>query len=203
MVYYFSMSAPLSAAPRGIPSLRYRLSGGRAAKGAPPPAASDLWGALTRRCKPGRPEACWEWSARRYPTGYGSVHVSGRKGSQYAHRIAYEAQHGPIPDGLLVCHRCDNPPCRNPAHLFLGTHSDNTQDAIAKGRWGDRRGSCKGVRSPCAKLDDEKVRLIRASPLTITRLAADLGVAPSLIHRVRRRQSWAHVPDHSQEAGSP
>jgi hypothetical protein len=64
--------------------------------------------------------------------GYGSIYADGRL--QKAHRVVWQVEHGPIPDGLHVLHQCDNPPCCNPAHLFLGTHADNMADKIAKGR---------------------------------------------------------------------
>lgn len=82
----------------------------------------------------GEPYSCWEWQCARQLNGYGHLSFHGETTS--AHRVAYELAHGPIPDGLIICHRCDNPPCCNPAHLFIGTHKDNTQDAVTKGRMG-------------------------------------------------------------------
>jgi hypothetical protein len=76
---------------------------------------------------------CWEWQGSRYPTGYGKFRPSGPK-QGYAHRFAYEFWHGPIPEGMLVMHSCDNPPCVNPQHLSVGTYSDNAQDRENKGR---------------------------------------------------------------------
>lgn len=72
---------------------------------------------------------CWEWTGPRLPSGYG--HMSNML---YTHRAAYQLFVGPIPDGMHVCHRCDNPPCCNPEHLFLGTAADNMHDRDAKGR---------------------------------------------------------------------
>ena len=76
---------------------------------------------------------CWEWKLAGYPSGYGNLYWGRRK--TYVHRIAWELTNGPIPDGLEVCHTCDNPPCCNPDHLFLGTHQENIQDSVEKGRW--------------------------------------------------------------------
>lgn len=80
------------------------------------------------------PSGCIEWQGYRNKLGYGRRRFRGEK--QLVHREVYSLIHGgrPIPSGLLVCHRCDNPSCINPAHLFLGTHKDNCQDAIKKGR---------------------------------------------------------------------
>jgi len=75
---------------------------------------------------------CWPWKSRTDKDGYGKVHWAGE--SNRAHRVAWEITNGPIPDGLLVCHSCDNPPCCNPSHLFLGTNAENMRDASAKRR---------------------------------------------------------------------
>lgn len=137
----------------------------------------------------GEPDACWVWPGRPSAVGYG---VMGHHFQQYyAHRLSYEVHVGPIPAGLFVCHRCDNRICVNPAHLFLGTNADNMADKIAKGR--HRHGETRGRAHPLAKLDEAKVRMIRSSSLSDERLAEQLGVASSLVYRVRKRQSWAHV----------
>jgi hypothetical protein len=74
--------------------------------------------------------ACWEWQGSRHPDGYGQL--DGKR----VHRLVYEFLVEPIPEGMMVCHKCDNPPCCNPAHLFLGTAKDNADDMVAKGRQG-------------------------------------------------------------------
>lgn len=83
----------------------------------------------------GNPNECWEWGSSRNKKGYGQFTLYDRKSFNVkAHRMAWEVTNGKIPDGLFVCHHCDNPPCCNPAHLFVGTNSDNMKDASSKGR---------------------------------------------------------------------
>ena len=81
-------------------------------------------------------DGCWEWTAYRDPLGYGRLNVDGVP--VLAHRLAYELEHGAIPDGMCILHRCDNPPCVNPDHLWLGTQADNSLDMASKGRWRNR-----------------------------------------------------------------
>jgi hypothetical protein len=75
---------------------------------------------------------CWEWNGSRLPKGYGKVFGYGKL--LYAHRVSFEHHNGPIPDGKMVLHTCDNPPCINPEHLFLGNHVTNAEDMVSKGR---------------------------------------------------------------------
>jgi hypothetical protein len=81
----------------------------------------------------GNTDTCWEWQACTYHNGYGKFALT-RSNPVYAHRLAYEFTHGPIPTGLLICHTCDNHLCCNPQHLFVGTQKDNMQDCKRKGR---------------------------------------------------------------------
>lgn len=82
------------------------------------------------------PEGCWPWTGSTQGKGHGQVYRGPcRKSAPHkAHRVAWELTHGPIPAGLFVCHHCDNPPCCNPAHLYVGTAADNARDMFARGR---------------------------------------------------------------------
>lgn len=90
-----------------------------------------FWGYVTA----GDPNVCWEWQGCVMPKGYGLLrHRPTSPKQMVAHRVSYQLHFGPIPDGIEVCHTCDNPPCVNPKHLFLGTIKDNYDDMLAKNR---------------------------------------------------------------------
>ena len=80
-------------------------------------------------------DGCWEWTAKHDKNGYGRFSPNGQYSQVPAHRFSWELHNGPVPEGMLVCHRCDNPECTNPNHLFLGTPQDNMDDKVRKGRW--------------------------------------------------------------------
>jgi hypothetical protein len=100
------------------------------------------------------------------------------------HRVVWELINGPIPPGLNVLHYCDNPPCVNPSHLFLGTKSDNTQDCLRKGRFIIGEQSCKH------KLTLTQVKEILASTLSQQKLADKFGVSRRTIGHVRHKDTW-------------
>lgn len=121
-------------------------------------------------------------------------------GATGSHRVAWTISHGPIPDGLWVLHRCDNPPCCNPAHLFLGTVSDNNKDMCAKGRHGSKtnpEAMPRGTRHGLAKLTDDAVRQIRSlwerGGIRQRDIATQFGVNQAVVWAVIHRKAWAHV----------
>jgi hypothetical protein len=172
---------------------------------APRPLAERFW-AMVVRSAPGE---CWSWSGATHEAGYGVLGRGGRShGLARAHRVSWEIHHGPVPEGLWVLHKCDNPICTNPEHLFLGTAADNHADMRAKGRMvppprllGDRNPRRirppKGELNGAAKLTDESVREIRRlympRVVTLADLATRFGVSESVVGAVVRGVRWSHV----------
>lgn len=135
------------------------------------------------------PEAgCWIWEAGMFSSGYGQFKVAGRP--TYAHRTSWEMHCGPIPDGLIVCHRCDVPACCNPSHLFLGTYADNAADRNRKGRQARNRGERAGG----VKLTADRVAALRARagmsrPERLS-LAREWGVTERHLRKICSGERW-------------
>ncbi len=131
---------------------------------------------------------CWEWKGYRTSDGYGRFMLGGK--SRHAPRVAYELAFSPLPEGTLVCHRCDNPGCVRPEHLFEGTQQDNMRDMASKGR-GARLG---GARNPRAKLDWAQVGQIREryaqGGITQSALARLYGVSAAAIRFIVTGRTW-------------
>lgn len=136
---------------------------------------------------------CWLWLGSPCGSnGYGRIKRG--DGNVMAHRASWELSNGKIPDGLLVLHRCDNPSCVNPGHLFIGTQLDNEADKVSKGR--QARGEklnhqrARGERNGNSKLTEADVALIRQSPMPQRFLAASYGVTQALISKIKRGEIW-------------
>lgn len=136
-------------------------------------------------------EHCWEWTACRHDFGYGKFGVSAGN-IVGAHRYSWELEHGPIENGLHVLHRCDNPPCVNPAHLFLGTMAANIADMNAKGR--QSGGSSPGETNPFARLtldEVKKIRLLVARGVKQAAVAKEFSVSKPTVSGIVLWRSWS------------
>lgn len=145
-------------------------------------------------------DSCWLWNGTIHHSGYGIVEIRAWKPRpcQFAHRVAWILTYGPIPDGMLVCHRCDQKRCCNPAHLFLGTAAENSADMARKGRARANCSGVKGERNGHATLTDADIPLIRQryalGNVTLSQLGREFGVGYGQIRRIVSRIGWRHIP---------
>jgi len=131
---------------------------------------------------------CHEWLGVKNNKGYGMLGYEGKR--KLSHRLAWERIHGKIPEGLCCLHKCDNPACNNPDHLFLGTHYQNMMDRDAK-----NRGSL-GSRNSMAKVNDDIVREIDSllrSGMRVFHVAEKVGVNQDIVHNILRGKTWTHI----------
>lgn len=133
---------------------------------------------------------CWQWAGTTDWKGYGVIEIkkpgAARRHVLRAHRISFEIFNGVIPPGKFICHKCDNPPCVNPKHLFIGDRSDNMQDCFTKGR------GRTGILRP------RDIRYIRKEypkkDVTARRLAKKFGVGRKAIYDAAKRKTWRWLP---------
>ena len=135
------------------------------------------------------PNECWPWTAHRGVRGYGHFKLSTKRAVKATH-VSLILSGRPRPtEKHGACHRCDNPPCCNPAHLFWGTQAANNADAAAKGRKRPQYGSSSWQ----AKLTEPDVLKIRASKLGCVALGRTFGISPSHVNNIRKRRVWKHI----------
>lgn len=130
---------------------------------------------------------CWVWTSYRDKDGYGGFsieHVTFR-----AHRVAYMMYVGEIDDGMLICHKCDNPSCVNPDHLYQGTQQKNMRDMRSKNRGAINNGVLCGG----SKLSESQVLEIRSLKQSQSAIARKYGVAQSTISLIVNRKTWTHI----------
>lgn len=161
------------------------------------PHHSATWYATPEECFEARTnkidaEGCWEWTGYKNRGGYGVMRLGEKVG--LAHRYAYERFVGAIPDtgnphDNCILHKCDNPACVNPSHLFLGSQADNVVDMHSKGRAAQLVGEQTGN----SKLSERIVKTIRGSKAPSSVLAEKFGVNSATINRIRSRVTWRHV----------
>ena len=163
-------------------------------------AAKILWDKIRKplserfweKVKVGIPNDCWEWMGCRTNMGYGCFSVNNRM--RLASRVAYELKNEKIPEGLCVLHKCDNPPCCNPNHLFLGTRTDNHIDKMEKGR---QRGPT-GEKHFSHKLTENEVISIRKEygngGTSFSKIAVKYRVSKSAVGHAISKLTWKHIP---------
>ena len=135
-------------------------------------------------------DECWEWQgSRHHRWNYGHFKLNGKTKS--AHIVSFELVNGKIPDGLFVLHKCDNPPCVNPKHLFLGTNDDNMKDMASKGRSADNHGS----KNPNSKLTEQDVIEIKnlKGQVSGAKLGRKFGVVKEAIYDIWTGKRWGHI----------
>src|SRR3990167_7108208 len=150
--------------------------------GKPQPLKKRFWSKVKKTSH------CWIWTAHRNNKGYGLFGMN--KTMRSAHRVSYEFLIGEIPEKMCVLHRCDNPPCVNPRHLFLGTVAENNADMIKKGR----ARKVRGEKHPASKMTDLKVRQARAMYLTgrftMRSLSEKFGISHTPMILIINRITW-------------
>ncbi len=152
--------------------------------------ANHLWEFFNRNVI--RSEGCWDWKTKVSKRKYIFMFYTKSEPGIKAHRYSYMIHKGNIPDGMYVCHSCDNPRCTNPEHLFLGTNMDNVRDMMNKNRHNI------GSKHPRAKLNEVKVTEIKKLlkiGVPARRLARDFSVGCSTILRIKHGTHWKHVLD--------
>lgn len=138
--------------------------------------------------------SCWIWQLSKNPQGYGQFTIGGHKSMCIlAHRASYQLTYGEIPDGVFVCHHCDNPSCVNPAHLFLGTHQENMHDMTQKGRSASNAGEKAGRH----KVTESQVLYIRErfskGGISKNALGRQLGITGTNVAHIIDRKTWKHI----------
>lgn len=134
---------------------------------------------------------CWNWTGCRNKHGYGMIGEGGSNGRGIlSHRLSWELHNGEIPQGIEVCHKCDNPTCVNPNHLWLGTHAENMRDRSIKGRAYGAKGECNGKAKLNRKLVREIRDLYKTGEFSHTGLAETFNVSKASIYYIVNNKSW-------------
>ena len=144
----------------------------------------------------GSADGCWEWTGNKHKFGYGTISIDGRP--RATHRVSWEIHNGNIPEGTgyhgtCICHKCDNPSCVRPEHLFLGSVQENNNDMVKKGR----RSSQKGANNPRSKINSTQARVIRRHAnrnlMTHKEIGSIFSISSSSVAGIKSLRRWAHV----------
>jgi len=157
----------------------------------PRPLADRFWPKVQRG------DGCWLWMGYRQKSGHGRIGVAGNR-VESTSRVAWQLTYGPIPEGMEVCHKCDNPPCVRPDHLFVGTHADNMADCVAKGRHSATDGRHHNARLNADSV--REIRRLRAAGVSGKEVATLFGVAETTVSQVFHRHLWPHIKEQETEA---
>lgn len=136
-------------------------------------------------------DGCWGWKTVLYKTGYSKIHI-GKSKAIMGHRASWLIHRGDIPNGLYICHTCDNKSCTNPDHLFLGTPKDNSRDCAIK----NRKNASHGINHYNSKLSEDMVKEIKKLILlkmSQSKIAAKFNVSASTIQNIVDRKTWKHI----------
>ncbi len=157
---------------------------------------AKLYERLMRHTQVNHKSGCLEWTGSKR-NGYGRMTVGSRadgtRKGMSAHRVAYKLAHGEIPDGMEVCHKCDNRCCVNPAHLFIGTRQDNIDDRERKGRNNPPKGETNG-RAKLSEVDVLAIKEKRLQGVSFGKLAEEYGVCKKTIQDAVSGKHWAYLP---------
>ena len=138
-------------------------------------------------------DGCWKWTGGLCQDGYGLIYVNGK--NKRAHRFSYENFVGKITEGHCVNHRCGNPDCVNPEHLFTATVADSRADMVSSGRYKFTGSPRHGENNGNAKLSEDDVKYIKfgACDIPVTKLAKQFGVHSTTIYKIRNSDRWSCI----------
>lgn len=139
------------------------------------------------------PNECWEWRGYREESGHGRIFVQSPNRTRGTHVVAWELANGrPVPEGLCVLHGCDNPPCRNPTHLHLGTKGQNNAEREQRGRGAQPKGAAHYL-TKLTEADVLEIRALAARGVSQRQIGARFGMTHANVGYIVRRQSWTHI----------